>query len=423
MLLTCIIAAMTTNRALTRRTTAAAAPGTPRRVSLLIGQLGLGGTEKQVTLLALGLHAQGIRTSVLVLFDGGPHEATLRRAGVPVVHLGGPYRIGDRRRLRGVSGIKGLWEVVRWAPGFAASTVDYLGRVVKLISVLRRERPDVLHAFLLHSYLAAGPAARLARVPLCVAGRRSLSDCSGARRPVVLAVARAATLLTDMVVANAHEVAEDARRVEHIPKSKIATIYNGIGASAFEPAQPAALDIDGPVILCVANLIAYKGHRYLLQAAARLRERDIECTLVLAGDGPERGPLQKLAADLGVEALFLGRRGDIPALLARADVVALPSLTEGMSNAVMEAMAAGKPVVATDVGGNRELLRGRGVLVPPANADELADGLAEVLADPELARRIGAEAQRWSRRNLHVDTMIDEHLDLYTRLLESRCAG
>lgn len=417
---------MMSDRVLTGRATTAIAGGStkPRRVCLLIGQLGLGGTEKQVTLLALGLHARGIRTSVLVLFDGGPHEVTLRRAGVPVIHLGGPYRFAGRQRLRDVSGAGSPWAMLRWAGGMTGAAVDYLRRVVKLMSVLRRERPDVLHAFLFPSYVVAAPVTRLARVPVLVAGRRSLSDGSGVRgHPAVLAVSRAATHLTDLVVANADVVAEDALRVEHIPESKIVTIYNGIEPAAFDPVVPAALDADAPVVLCVANLIAYKGHRYLLQAAARLRERNIEHVLVFAGDGPERGGLQKLAADLGVDVLFLGRRTDVPNLLARADVVTLPSLTEGMSNAVMEAMAAGKPVVATDVGGNSELLRERGVLVPPADAQALADGLARVLTDPGLARRTGAEAQQWSRRNLHVDTMIDKHVDFYTHLMESRCAG
>lgn len=410
---------MMSNRVLARPVDAApSASGRPRRVCLLIGQLGLGGTEKQVTLLALGLQARGIRTSVLVLYDGGLHEATLRDAGVAVIHL------GDPRRRREVGGARGPWALLRLVAWFVAAAFDFVSRVVRLVRVLRQDRPDLLHAFLFHSYIAGALAAKLSGVPLLVAGRRSLSDAGGLRgHPVVLAVARVATRLTDLVIANAQVVAEDAQRVESIPASKIVTIYNGIGAAAFEPVDPAGLDVDAPVVLCVANLRRYKGHGHLLQAVSRLRDRNIACVLVLAGDGSERDGLQKLATDLGVGARFLGQRTDIPALLARADVVVLPSLSEGMSNAVMEAMAAGKPVVATDVGGNTELLRGRGVLVPPADPDALADGLAEVLSDPELARRMGAEARRWSQRNLHVDTMVDKHVDVYRRLWESRCAG
>ncbi len=120
---------------------------------------------------------------------------------------------------------------------------------------------------------------------------------------------------------------------------------------------------------------------------------------------------------------FLGTRTDVEPLLARADVVVLPSLHEGMSNAVMEAMAAGRPVVATDVGGTGELLRGRGVLVPPADSDG-----AGRRARPR-ARRPGAggaprraAARAWSREHLHVDAMVDRHVHIYRELLERRCA-
>jgi L-malate glycosyltransferase len=102
--------------------------------------------------------------------------------------------------------------------------------------------------------------------------------------------------------------------------------------------------------------------------------------------------------------------------------VTLPSLHEGMSNAVMEAMAAGRPVVATDVGGTGELLDGRGILVPPSDSGALADGIAHVLDDPALAARLGARARDWSLEHLHVDAMVDRHVHIYRELLESRCA-
>jgi glycosyltransferase involved in cell wall biosynthesis len=420
-----MIAAIMSTRSLPRQVAGGpdSARDSPKHVCLLIGQLGLGGAEKQVTLLALGLHKRGIKTSVLVLFDGGHHERALREAGVPVIRLGGPHRPSGRQQLHGVGGgTKWLRAAVRVMPQLAMAAFDHSSRWLALVRVLRRERPDVLHAFLFYSYVVAAPAAVVARVPVLVAGRRSLSGRMR-ENPVALALSRIATRRADLVIANARAVAEDARRVECIPASKIVTVNNGITASAFDPIPAAPVESEGPVILCVANLIGYKGHRYLLRAAALLGERFIRCTVVLAGDGPERGRLEKLACDLGVDARFLGQRGDVPALLARADVAVLPSLTEGMSNAVMEAMAAGKPVVATDVGGNRELLEGRGVLVPPADAQALADALASVLTDHEFAARIGAEALGWSRKSLHVDAMVEKHISLYTQQLELRCAA
>lgn len=369
----------------------------PARVFLLIGQLGLGGTEKQVALLAEGLHALGADVRVLVLFEGGPWEGPLKAVGVPVVHL------GFQRRAAG-------WGML------PANTAAFC----RFVTYLRRARPDVLHAFLYHSYVTAAPAARLAGVPVLVAGRRSLGDFKQDRRTLLVAE-RAATSMTDLLVANAESVAEDTRCHEEVPPDKITVIYNGLPDSAFAPSSPAVLDTDLPVVLCVANLKPYKGHQYLLDAVARLRPH-LPCTLALAGEGPERPALERQAARLGIDVRFLGARTDVPHLLARADVVALPSLHEGMSNAVMEAMAAGRPVVASDVGGTAELLRDRGVLVPPADPGALAAGLERVLTDRSFAERLGEDARAWSRARLHVSAMVDQHVRIYGELLERRCA-
>jgi glycosyltransferase involved in cell wall biosynthesis len=376
-----------------------AAPVVPGRVCLMIGQLGLGGTEKQVVLLAQGLRARGIDAHVLLMFEGGPREHGLRAAGVPVVHLGFATSAAGARML----------------PLNAAA-------FVRLVRQLRRLRPDVLHAFLFHSYVTAAPAARLAGVRVLVAGRRSLGDFKRGRR-VLLAVERLATRVTDLLVANADAVAEDTRRHEKVRVDKLTTVYNGLPDAAFAPAEPAVIDTTAPVVLCIANLKRDKGHHFLLEAVARLRDQRLPATLALVGDGPQRRALEEQAVRLDVDVRFLGTRADIEPLLARADVVALPSLHEGMSNAVMEAMAAGRPVVATDVGGTGELLRDRGVLVPPSDGAALAEGLARVLRDPALAARLGARARAWSREHLHVDTMVDRHVQIYRELLERRCAG
>jgi L-malate glycosyltransferase len=372
--------------------------GRATRVCLLIGQLGLGGTEKQVVLLAQGLRARGVDVRVLLMFKGGPREPGLREAGIPVVHLGF------------VSSTAGL----RLLPANAVA-------FVRLVRRLRRLRPDIVHAFLFHSYVTAAPAARLAGVRVLVAGRRSLGDFKRGRR-VLLAVERLATRMTDLLIANAEAVAQDTWRHERVRPHKITTVYNGLPESAFEPVIPAELDSAAPVVLCIANLKPDKGHRFLLDAVARLRDQDLPCTLALVGDGPERGGLEKQAATLGIDVRFLGTRTDIEPLLARADVVALPSLHEGMSNAVMEAMAAGRPVVATDVGGTGELLRDRGVLVPPSDDEALAEGLGRVLRDSELAACLGERARAWSLQHLHADAMVDRHVQIYRELLERRCA-
>jgi glycosyltransferase involved in cell wall biosynthesis len=364
----------------------------------MIGQLGRGGTEKQVVLLADGLRRRGVDARVLVMFAGGPRTSELRAAGVPVVDL------GFHRR-----------------PARPAMIWGNLAAFVRLVRYLRRVRPVVLHAFLFHSYVTASPAARLARVPVVVAGRRSMAVTRG--RPLFRAVERVANLMTDLLVANAEAVAEDARHVEGVPAGKITVVYNALPEDAFVPAPPARIAATSPVVLCVANLRPGKGHADLLDAAALLRERGTEVTLVLAGDGPRRPELAHRAGTLGLDVRFLGSRTDVNRLLARADVVALPSTAEGLSNAVMEAMAAGRPVVATRVGGTVELLSGRGVLVPPGDPAALADGLHAVLTVPGYAETLVAAAREWIVRAARIDAMVDRHVEIYGELWSRRCAA
>ncbi len=371
-----------------------------RRVVLVIPQLApLGGTETQLFLLARELHARNIDVKVLVLRRDGRHAETPHPAGVEVHHLG----------------------FVPLSPGPSALARN-LCACVSLLRLLRRLRPQVLHAFLYFGYVVGPPAARLARVPVVVAGRRSQSFFKRRRR-WVLAVERAATHITDHVVANAVAVAEDTRAVECVPAHKLSVVYNGLPESAFAPVTPEDVDTSLPVVLCVANLLKVKGHRFLIDAAAVLSRQGRACTVVLIGEGPERGHLETQAAVLGVDVRFLGFRTDTAGFLARADVVVLPSLSEGLSNAVMEAMAAGRPIVATSVGGTPELLEDRGVLVPASSPSALAEGVGRLLDDPELAAALGAAARAWARKNLDVAVMAEQHINLYHRLLEARCAG
>ncbi|GAA0374339.1 glycosyltransferase [Microbispora corallina] len=369
-----------------------------RRVALLIGQLGLGGAERQVTLLAQELHRRGVGVSVLLLVRGGPHEAALRAAGIPVHHLG----------------------FIGWRSGPLAP-VRNVRAFARMVRLLRRIKPDVLHAFLMESYLLGAPAARLAGVPVVVSGRRRLSDFNRQRKRV-FALGTMATHLADQVVANAVAVARDARTVERIPAHKISVIYNGLSRSAFDPVDPERVDTRLPVVLCVANFRPPKGHRHLIEAAAILAREGRPCTFALVGDGTEQEDLESRTRALGVDVRFLGAYTDVRPLLAGADVVVLPSTSEGLSNAIMEAMAAARPIVATAVGGNSELLEDRGVLVPPADPLALSKGILRVLDDQEFAQRIATAARAWARKNLDLDTMVDEHVALYHRLLKERRA-
>lgn len=370
------------------------------KVVLMIGQLGPGGTENQVTLLARGLRERGVQVGVWVLYGGTSHSqaGALRRDGVCVVDVG-------LRRDRDL----------RDAPPNAV-------RLARMVVQLRRERPDVVHAFLFRAYVLAAPAARMARVPVVVAGRRSLGGFKDGHL-LAQAAERLATRGTDLLIANSAAVAADTRRRERVSEHKLTVVPNGLPDLAFDQVPPADVVTRQPTVACVANLVAHKGHRFLLDAMRLLADAGRPCTLLLAGDGPERRALEGQAARLGIDVRFLGLCDDARPVLARAHVVVHPSLTEGMSNAVMEAMAQARPIVATDVGGTPELLRGRGLLVPAADPAALAAGTERLLADRALASRLGAAAQHWCRENLSAATMVDRHVRIYAELMKRSCAA
>ena len=241
----------------------------------------------------------------------------------------------------------------------------------------------------------------LARIPVVatVHGRSYFSE-RARRRLAYRLVSRAAVMVA---------VSEDVKRfiVERTGTSpaRVRVVHNGIGAAT--PTSPgetarvrAALGIrDGePVVIVVGSLYDVKGHRYLLEAAPSVLTACPSTVFLIVGRGHREMALREQAKTLGIEdrVRFLGFRRDVPALLAIADVFALPSLSEGLSIAILEAMAAAKPVVTTAVGGNPELvLDGEtGLLVESADPRRLAAALTRVLTDPAEARRLGENGQR-----------------------------
>jgi glycosyltransferase involved in cell wall biosynthesis len=229
----------------------------------------------------------------------------------------------------------------------------------------------------------------------------------------------------DAVCANAEAVRQLCIDDEGCSPERVAVVRNGIELSRFD--RRAAGPLAGPVpdarplVAVVANLWPVKGHRVLLESIARVRRRFPDAVFALVGDGPERPALERRAAELGIGSAvaFLGTRYDVPAILARADAACLPSFAEGLPNAVMEAMAARLPVVATSVGGAPELVEHGvgGYLVPPGDPDALAAALIALLRDPAGARAMGARGRARAASALSLASMQRGYLDLYRQLL------
>jgi glycosyltransferase involved in cell wall biosynthesis len=176
-------------------------------------------------------------------------------------------------------------------------------------------------------------------------------------------------------------------------------------------------------IVCVANLIAYKGHMTLLRAISQLRPDG--WSLLLVGDGPERENIQRLIASKNLQdrVSLLGRRSDVNEILDTADLLVLPSYSEGMPNAVLEAMSHGIPVVASDVGGVRSLLgSGAGMIVSPRDEQALAEALQSLIDDPSRGLRMGERGHELARDLLSVDAMRDATLKAISEICELRLA-
>ncbi len=171
-----------------------------------------------------------------------------------------------------------------------------------------------------------------------------------------------------------------------------------------------------PLLLVVARLAAQKGLDVLLDAVPAIADRASEPFVAVAGDGPLRGELGARAADEGLPVHLLGRRDDIPELLAAADLFVLPSLWEGPSLVIMEALRAGLPVVASRVGGIPDLYSDVALLVPPGDAGALAGGVARALGDPELAERMRAQAKRAAEALPTEEDTLDQVLAIYGSL-------
>jgi glycosyltransferase involved in cell wall biosynthesis len=297
---------------------------------------------------------------------------------------------------------------------------DTLG-LLELIRLLRRERPDILHASSSKAGILGRLAAAVTGVPIrifTVHGWAFNAHTGNAARLYRYADRLVRPLTTVTVCVAEHERATGlAARTCTAPRTIV--IPNAVDARI----EPRTRRADGlPQLVAVGRLKPPKDFVTLVRAVAALPRES--CELVVVGDGPDRplieAELDRLALDGRVR--LAGERGDVPDLLSRADVFVLSSTSEGMPISVLEAMAAGLPVVASRVGGVPELVADgeTGVLVPPGDSDQLALALGRLLADPELRQRLGDAGLVRVRDRFDLGSFGRAHVELYSRELAKR---
>ena len=303
---------------------------------------------------------------------------------------------------------------------------------VRFARYLRRRRIQIMHSYNFYPNVFAIPAARLARTPVVLA---SIRDTGAYLTPRQRRVQRLACRLADHVLVNAEAVRQWLTTEGYDP-SRISVIRNGLDLSRFGPAGDDAalrrelgLPDGAPLVAMLSRLSRMKGVEDFLDAAATVAARFTDAHFLVIGDtidhdGPRyRRELEDRAARLGLgtRVVFTGFRLDVPRLLSAVSASVLPSLSEGLSNTILESMAAGAPVIATRVGGSPEALEDGvdGLLVPPRDPAALSRAIGWVLEHPEAACELGRRARARVAEEFSLERMIRETECLYARLLEN----
>ncbi len=363
------------------------------RIVHIIPSLDQGGAEKQLVLLATGLPRDQFDVHVCTLTRGGPRQAALDEAGIPVHAINKSWKVDP--------------------PAF-----------LRLRSLLRRLQPRLVHTWIFAANSYGRKAALSARVPRLVAGERCVDYWKVWHE---LAIDRHLARHTDRIVANSEGVVDFY--VGHgIPREKFEIIPNGIESacpsSKLDRRQMLAacgLPANAKIIGAIGRLWPQKRFKDLIWAAELLKVVRDDTHLLIIGDGPQRDMLLRWRdhLDIADRVHFLGHRDDVADLLPHFDFFWLASAYEGQSNAIMEAMRAGVPVIATDIPGNRDLIQDglTGCLVPLGDRAAFARATKVLLDSPEKRNPLIDTARHCICSEFTIETMVQHHVRLYQQLL------
>jgi glycosyltransferase involved in cell wall biosynthesis len=396
-----------------RAAPAAAAPE-PRlqnsrlKITYVLGSLRDGGTERQVLELVRRLDRDRFEPSLMLMEDANADQS--RGLVERCVVLGIPQGGNSRWFFRSTS----LAKAVLRARGY-----------------LQDLRSDIVHAFLPGPCILGGMAARLARIPLIIGSRRSLPSRYRAGRWTAGWADTAAFNLAHFNLGNSCAVTREMIEIAGCPAGKCGTVHNGVDLQRFRPdvasllRQQLGWSRDDVVFGQVANLHANKRCQDFVEMAAMLIPRHPQARFLLAGAdyGAKPSILRQIdALGLGAQVRVLSGSPSPEAIFAALDVYVCTSEAEGFSNAILEAMACGKPVIATAVGGTPEAVRHdqSGFLVPAGDVPALAERADALLADARLRTTMGMNGRRRAEANFSLAAMVESHQELYGRLFQGR---
>jgi glycosyltransferase involved in cell wall biosynthesis len=383
------------------------------RIRLLkfIPLFGIGGTEKQVANIAMRLDRSLFDLSFGCVNKWGDLLESIEQADIKVAEYP----------------IRSFYEYNTFKQQYSFS------------KALKTSRIQIMHSYNFYANVFSIPAAKYAGVPCIVA---SIRDMGVYLSPMQLQVQKWVCRMADRIVVNADAIRTWLVNQGYKPDN-ITVIRNGLDTTRYpgkSDGRKLRLELRlpprAPLVVMVSRLNPQKGVEYFIKAAARVRQSCPEAYFLVVGGeyirtgdthkpGNEyRKTLQELASYLGISdhVRFTGMRSDIPEILSSASVSVLPSFSEGISNTVLESMAAGAPVVATNVGGMHELIEsGRhGLLIPPKDMPALADAICAILKNTSLAARFSEQARKRIDTEFSIDRMIEEMQTLYVDLLKQK---
>ncbi|GIV17134.1 MAG: glycosyl transferase [Armatimonadota bacterium] len=369
-----------------------------RSLLFLINSLAFGGAETQLVRVAMQLKQRSWDVRIVTLIPPQAYVEELESAGIPVTTLGMRRKVPDPRAILRLARLVRLW------------------------------KPDIMHSHMVHANILVRVARPLAPVPVLVCSIRSIYEGSRLREILY----RLTDPLCDMTTHVCWAGAERYIRIGAVPEHKMRYIPNGIDTITFCPNAEARARLrselgvqDAFVWLAVGRFETPKDYPNMLTAFAQVVPHCPNSLLLLAGDGPLRGEMKNLVCSLGIQphVRFLGIRRDVPQLMNAADAYVMSSSREGLPNVLLEAHATGLPVVATDVGGNREIVVDgvTGFIVPPRNPDALAEAMQRMMdIDEDERMQMGSAGRQHIIENYSMERVVQQWEELYRELLNRK---
>jgi glycosyltransferase involved in cell wall biosynthesis len=325
---------------------------------------------------------------------GGPGATQFQRAGAQIVNFG----VSRHRNLKVIP---------------------------QLVSYIKAHNVQMVHTHILRPDLLGGLAARLARHPLLFSTKHNAGYVRGQKGWLLRNLFYwPAMYLPDQVITVTEALRRQLISRLRLDRSRVITIHNGIvvedyyrPSTRFACRERLGLGPSDFVVSYIGRLVEGKGLSYLLHAARQVLAQQGKSCFLIVGEGPLKASLQRLAGELGIvsHVIFAGFRRDIPEILAATDVLVLPSLSEGLPLSLLEAMTAGKAVVATPVGGVVELIEPdvTGLIVPPRSPAALAEAVCQLLDNERQREEIGRHARAYVSRNFSIHHMVSAYDALY----------